>query len=195
MNAVDFAFLATLLFGVFKALVTRRFLSNVFLFAKVLLAFFIALNFSYFGTRILTRLFGVSIQFAPLLSFMMVFIGTVTLLIAAGYVMEMFFGGLAFGSSSKMAGLGLWLLLLTIGFSTLLMLVDNSKVDLSYYTKNSASYQYIRPISDILFCKLSNIAPAVSELVDSAAYIFETLKASALGDCAGEEVTNPTVGR
>jgi len=186
MNPIDIAFLAVMLFGVYKGFTTGL-IGSVLTFFKFVVALFVALQFSHAFAAVIKKMFKVPDLVLPIVAFVLIFVVVMSLLYLLSNALEFLINAVQLGSLNRALGIVFWMFLLAFGFSTLLWLANEGKVLPNGLKATSAVYPHIQPLSDIVFCKITGVWPAVEQIIGSITNLIDRLTALALGDCASGE--------
>ena len=179
-NAIDIAFVAVMGYGVYKAN-TRNFASNVMGFIQLALAVVFALRFSHIFARILQKFMLPQIVQSPLFVFIIITASLWLTFYFFGKTIEVMADAPIVKSLTKGLGVLLWLLILSIGFSMLLMISDELIAE--DIKDNSVIYPYVFPLCDIMICKLDYVGPAFAEILDAFKNILGDVKDRIVGAC------------
>jgi len=182
LNPIDIAFIAVMAYGIYRG-ITQGFVKSVLTFIQFVLGFLIALRFSLIMSTILNRMFRIPELVSPILGFIIIFVMVLSALYVLSTMLEFFISKSQLGSLNRGMGIMVWIFLLTLGFSTLLMIGDESGVLSPGLKATSTTYPYLQPVSDIVWCKLQGVWPALEKIVTSFTDLIDRAASVAIGDC------------
>ncbi len=182
MNPIDIAYLAVMAYGFYKGM-TQGFIGSILAFGKFILGILIALRFSAALSAVLQKVFMISSVYAPLLSFIVMLVGTMGVLFILSSALELFVKAAHLGSLNRSLGIVLWAFLLTLGFSTLLTLGEKGGLLPPNIVAESKVYPYVIPVANVVYCKMGDVVPALSTIADSFKLLTEDIARAAMGEC------------
>ncbi|MEZ4886936.1 MAG: CvpA family protein [Chitinophagales bacterium] len=182
INPIDISFLVVIAYGVFQGL-KKGFIGTVLSIAKVAITLFVALRFSFILSRVLDRMFVGASSFTPILAFilLMVMVGSFFYLI--GNTLEQFVKAARLSTINRWMGIGIWVIALIMGYSTIISMSDNSGLLAQWVKDTSYVYPYIEPFSAVASCKIGEIFPAIQKIMQSLLTVIESLVGALVGAC------------
>ncbi len=182
VNPIDISFLVVIAYGVFQGL-KKGFIGTLLSIAKVGLALFIALRFSFIFSRVLDRFFIGATAFTPVLAFILLLVMVGAFLYLIGNTLEQFVKAAHLSQLNRWMGIALWVIALIIGYSTIISLSDNSGFITQWVKDTSYVYPYIEPFSSIASCKIGEIYPAVEKIMTSLLSVIQSIANAIIGAC------------
>jgi uncharacterized membrane protein required for colicin V production len=182
MNPIDISFAAVMLYGFYKGS-SQGFLGGVLNFIKLALGIYLALRFGAAISAILQRVFHIPSIYAPILSFITILIGVMGATFVFGSALDLFIKATRLGPLNRGLGIFLWGFLLTLGFSTILVLGDKGRLIPADMKTTSKVFPYVEPVANVVYCKLGYLTPAIDELTTAVGDLADDMKRAAMGEC------------
>lgn len=182
MNPIDIAFAAVMIYGFYKGS-SQGFLGGVLNFIKFALGIYLALRFGATVSAILSRVFHISSIYAPLLSFIVILVGVMGSIFVLSSALDLFVKATRLGPLNRGLGVFLWAFLLSLGFSTILVLGDKGKLIPAEMKASSKVFPYVEPVANVVYCKMSYLTPAIDELTTAVGDLADDMKRAAMGEC------------
>lgn len=182
VNPIDISFLVVIAYGVFQGL-KKGFIGTILSIAKVGLALFIALRFSFIFSRVLDRFFIGATAFTPILAFIFLLAMVGGFLFFVGNTLEQFVKAAHLSQLNRGLGIFLWVISLIMGYSTIISMSDSSGMLADWVKNTSYVYPYIEPFASIASCKIGEIYPAVQKILESLLFVVQSIADAIVGAC------------
>lgn len=181
-NPIDIAFGAVMLYGFYKG-AAQGFIGGVMTFMKFALGIYLALRFGAALSAILQKVLHISPIYTPILAFIVMLVGVMGLLFILGSALDIFVKAARLGPFNRGLGIVLWAFLLSLGFSTLLVLGDKGGLIPENMKSSSKVFPYVEPVANVVYCKLGYLTPALDELSSAIGDLTQDMKRAAMGEC------------
>lgn len=171
---IDVAFFVAIVYGIYKG-ITAGFFKSTLHYAKVIISLIASLNFSYVIHHQVAEKSGLSANYIPILSFIAMFILVMFLLKLLGNLTEKMSKDMGVDFAYRGAGSLVWLIVLSVIFSSLIGVAEKSDVITASVTANSSVYPILEPVHHIAYNVIDNLVPALQNLIDSVINLLSDL--------------------
>ncbi len=182
LNPIDIAFIIVMGYGIYKAISTQ-FIDSIMGLMKYVLAFLVALRFSYTFSKILEVVFGISPIYTPIFGFIAAFAASLMFFHIGSIIFNLFVRAANLTALKRALSIALWLLMVLIGFSTAIMVGEQWDFITDKLTGTSFAYNYVHPIAQIFACKLQYLFPATDHILSSIEAMLTGLRDLVAGEC------------
>jgi len=182
VNPIDISFLVVLVYGVMQGL-KKGFIGTILSIAKVALTLFIALRFSFILSRVLDRIFTVGTTFTPILAFILLLVMVGAFFYIIGNALEQFVKAAHLSQVNRWMGIFIWVVSIIMGYSTIISMSDTSGLLAEWVKETSYIYPYIEPFSAVVSCKVGDIFPAMTKILDSLLSVLQGIASALVGAC------------
>ncbi len=172
---IDIAFMVALFYGLFLGYKQGLF-DTIMNYIKIAIALILALKFSYFFSGEVQRIMPLGKSYAPILSFVLMFIAALAGFQALNMGVRKYSGDGNYNLVHKGMGVLLWLFVLSTVFSFIFYYGEKSDIMTPTFCASSSVYPHIDWVWPAVRCQLQYISPAFQDL-------FFSLQ-TALGDAA-----------
>jgi len=182
LNPIDIAFIIVMGYGIYKA-ISANFIDSIMGMMKYVLAFLVALRFSYTFSKILEVLFHISPIYTPIFGFIAAFTASFAGFHVGTIIFNLLIRTAKLSALKRALSIGLWLLMVLLGFSSAIMLGEQWSFITEKLTGTSFAYNYVHPIGQIFACKLQYLFPATDHILSSIENILTNLRDLIAGEC------------
>ncbi len=171
---IDIAFVVFLLLA-FSNGYKKGIIHSIFSVLALLIGLFAALKFGNDLAQFIHSDLGWHSSVVPLLSFLLVFILACMLVAALSKAIEKFLDLILLGFFNKLAGGLLWLVIVTLVFSTFLFFINQMNL-ISMEQKNASHVYYtIQPLAPFVINFVAGLLPFLEGLFESFESMFEEI--------------------
>lgn len=184
MNPIDVAFLIFAIYGIWTGF-NEGFIGTILMVIKFVFSVLLALRFSTILNQIIENIFqteGGSLML--LFSFVIAFVLAFVVLSIIGTVLNIVINKLGLGLLNRLAGIVIWMLMLTTGFGLLLHLGEAANMITDQVRNTSRTYPYLYEVADFAKCKLTFVIPAVQEVLVAMEALFSGFIRRVIGACS-----------
>lgn len=169
MNYLDIIIAIPLIWGAYKGF-RKGFIIEIASLAALLLGVWGGIKFSAYSAEYLSKVFNISAEIMPLLSFVVTFIGIVIIVFFIAKMLERVVKMVALGIVNRIAGMVFGMMKFGIIISVILNLVNTIDSEISFIESevktNSLLYQPLSDFSGKLFPKLNELKEQTSNWKD-----------------------------
>lgn len=166
MNALDFAFLVTMLYGLYKGY-NGGFIGSMWGIIKAFLAVILAARFYLIPQKILTNLLFVDSLIAPFLGFAAIIGICYFTYFIISCALNAFVPAVHSSSMSRGIGILVWAILLSLGFSFGILFADGANMLTEKVKKESSVFEFVEPLSKVAVCNLGFVSSAIQSVLYS----------------------------
>ena len=179
---IDILFILSLLYGIWMGM-TKGFFTAASNFFKIIIAFLLALKFSYLASGTTAEIMGIGGSTLPLVSFVLTFLVILFFIQSLNKYLLGKTNSDSYSLVQKGSGMLIWFFFLCTAFSTIIWFGEQSDILSPQLITTSSVYPIVEPIYPILSCRFDFISPAFHDIFNSIQNLFYGACDAAKGEC------------